>query len=164
MASPKESKFRKITAKAKQLWADEENKLLLKELGTAALLFMGQQQERVKITENNINFPGIYVYSYPSYLSQNTRGKFLLKVGMSEVSVKQRLQQQRRMTEVPEDLMVVRDFPSSEARRLEKFLHEKLKAQQQQTARGGREWFWTTVEEIEALLWEAGFRGKAYYV
>lgn len=99
--------------------------------------------------------PGVYVYSYPQYLSMesiNPEGRGLYKIGASG-SIARRVERQRRQTEVPEDLVLVRAFYSDEPFELEAKFHSILKAanMHQKTTQGGIEWFSCPLAMIDAI-------------
>lgn len=99
--------------------------------------------------------PGVYVYSYPQYLAMEAispEGRGLYKIGASG-SVAQRVERQRRQTEVPEDLVLVRTFYSDEPFELEAKFHNILKAanMHQKSTQGGTEWFSAPLAMIDAI-------------
>lgn len=99
--------------------------------------------------------PGVYVYSYPQYLSMeaiNPDGRALYKIGASG-SVADRVDRQRRQTEVPEDLVLVRVFYDEDPFALEAKIHSILRAanMHQKTTQGGVEWFSCNLALIDAI-------------
>jgi hypothetical protein len=97
---------------------------------------------------------GVYVYSYPMYVSTNGH-ECLLKVGASTVDVYQRVADQQRNTEVPEDLVLLRIYPVSSAQALaveEKF-HKLLSAfgAHASSTTGGTEWFRTSLSALDTI-------------
>lgn len=99
--------------------------------------------------------PGVYVYSYPQYLSMEAvspDGRAFYKIGASG-SIADRVERQGRQTEVPEDLVLVRAFYSDEPFELEKKFHNILKAanMHQKTTQGGVEWFSCNLAMIDAI-------------
>lgn len=109
-------------------------------------------------TINNLDVehkPGVYVYSYPQYLSMESispEGRGLYKIGASG-SIARRVERQRRQTEVPEDLVLVRAFYSDKPFELEAKFHSILKAanMHQKTTQGGVEWFSAPLVMIDAI-------------
>jgi len=109
--------------------------------------------------------PGVYVYSYPQYLAMETispGGTALYKIGASG-SVAQRLERQKRQTEVPEDLVLVRVFYHDDPFEIEKKIHNILKAanMHQKTTQGGVEWFSCNLATIDAIATAMGLGSSA---
>lgn len=121
-------------------------------------------QEVVTPVSSNVEAkPGVYVYSYPQYLAMEAispEGRGLYKIGASG-SVAQRVERQRRQTEVPEDLVLVRTFYSDEPFELEAKFHNILKAanMHQKSTQGGTEWFSAPLAMIDAIA-EAVMMGR----
>lgn len=99
-----------------------------------------------------LQVPGVYVYTYPQYRENPTNGRFLCKIGMTNTTIKERVGRQNRQTEVPEDIEVLLVFQTAMALELEKNIHEAFKDKRQKTKKGGTEWFWTTPQEILDLV------------
>ena len=99
--------------------------------------------------------PGIYVYTYPIYLSNpidNETGKTLFKIGRSD-NVPERLESQRR-TEYPEDLKVIRVYPTNNAVKVEKQVQGVLRAlgRHHSTSGSGTEWYLTNPQELDEMV------------
>lgn len=99
--------------------------------------------------------PGVYVYSYPQYLSMESvspDGRAFYKIGASG-SVANRVERQKRQTEVPEDLVLVRVFYDDNPFELEEKFHSILRAanMHQKTTQGGVEWFSCNLATIDAI-------------
>lgn len=99
--------------------------------------------------------PGVYVYSYPQYLSMESvspDGRAFYKIGASG-KVANRVDRQRRQTEVPEDLVLVRVFYDEDPFGLERKFHSILTAanMHQKTTQGGAEWFSCNLATIDAI-------------
>lgn len=115
--------------------------------------------------------PGIYVYSYPHYLHHPhilgedgvTDTRMMMKVGMSEVNVKERIfGQTAAMPEEPKTLYLftrvgeVRFSDCSDnelLRKTEKQIHGHLEAighRRRGDAGGGKEWFLTNKETVKS--------------
>ena len=107
--------------------------------------------------------PGVYVYSYPQYLSMESvspNGTAFYKIGASG-RVANRIERQARQTEVPEDLVLVRVFYDENPFELEAKFHSILRAanMHQKTTQGGVEWFSCNLATIDAIA--AALKGKA---
>lgn len=105
---------------------------------------------------NKPQFSGVYIYTYPEYLqkaSYNDRPT-LYKIGASKVGTFGRVMSQGRATEVPEDLVLIKEVPSNDPFNLEKYIHNTLKSQgaHKKTTRGGTEWFETTQKNINKII------------
>lgn len=99
--------------------------------------------------------PGVYVYSYPQYLSMESvspNGTAFYKIGASG-RVANRIERQARQTEVPEDLVLVRVFYDEKPFELEAKFHSILRAanMHQKTTQGGVEWFSCNLATIDAI-------------
>lgn len=99
--------------------------------------------------------PGVYVYSYPQYLSMESvspNGTAFYKIGASG-RVANRVERQARRTEVPEDLVLVRVFYDENPFELEAKFHSILRAanMHQKTTQGGVEWFSCNLATIDAI-------------
>lgn len=98
---------------------------------------------------------GVYVYSYPQYLSMEAispDGKALYKIGASSDTDK-RIKRQRRQTEVPEDLVLVRVYHCENAFETENKFHKILSAANfhHKNTLGGTEWFNCNLATIDAI-------------
>jgi len=99
--------------------------------------------------------PGVYVYTYPQYLITELLGpdgRTLFKVGASQATEK-RLAKQRRQTEVPEDIEIVRVYPSQHCFDDEYHFHTVLSqaGHHHKTTRAGTEWFRTSLPMLDAI-------------
>jgi len=99
--------------------------------------------------------PGVYVYTYPQYLITELLGpdgRTLFKVGASQATEK-RLAQQRRQTEVPEDIEIIRVYPSQHCFDDEYHFHTVLSqaGHHHKTTRAGTEWFRTSLPMLDAI-------------
>ena len=118
-----------------------------------------------KQVEDQSGKPGIYVYTLPHYMkhpvieaeSDESRDRTYLKVGMSGVSTKKRIQQQTT-TALPEPPLTLRRYAHPKAkdadyRELEEKMHRHLNAadhnQNRQTG-AGKEWFLTHLPFIDS--------------
>lgn len=106
--------------------------------------------------------PGVYVYSYPQYLSMESvspNGTAFYKIGASG-RVANRIERQARQTEVPEDLVLVRVFYDESPFELEEKFHSILRAanMHQKTTQGGVEWFSCNLATIDAIAAALGLR------
>lgn len=106
--------------------------------------------------------PGVYVYSYPQYLSMEAvspDGRAFYKIGASG-RVANRIERQARQTEVPEDLVLVRVFYDENPFELEAKFHSILRAanMHQKTTQGGVEWFSCNLATIDAIAAALGLR------
>lgn len=104
--------------------------------------------------------PGVYVYSYPQYLSMEAvspDGRAFYKIGASG-KVANRVERQKRQTEVPEDLVLVRVFYDENPFELEEKFHSILRAanMHQKTTQGGVEWFSCNLATIDAIAGALG--------
>lgn len=99
---------------------------------------------------------GVYVYSYPLYLSYPISpldSRTLYKIGASQSGVLRRIERQRRQTEVPEDLKTLRVYLTQNAFEVEEKIHKILTAahHHHQTLSGGTEWFLTSLGLIDTI-------------
>ena len=115
------------------------------------------------IEVQDITGAGVYVYSYPSYLkslsTNNSELCALYKIGASK-NVGKRVDFQRRNTEVPEDLVLVRFYPTEDPFTAEKKIHEvlSLAGLRNQSISGGVEWFKCDIKLIDSLAGLLGLR------
>lgn len=98
---------------------------------------------------------GVYVYTYPQYLLTEILTddqRTLYKVGASQAT-ERRLERQRRETEVPEDIEIIRIYPTEMPFEDEAHFHTILKAagQHHKTTRAGTEWFRTSLPMLDAI-------------
>lgn len=105
--------------------------------------------------ESSVSGAGVYVYSYPQYLSMEAvspNGSAFYKIGAS-MKFSERIKRQRRQTEVPEDLVLVRVFYNDDPFDIERKFHNILTAANlhQKTTQGGIEWFVCNLATIDAI-------------
>lgn len=99
---------------------------------------------------------GVYVYSYSLYLNAPVSpqdGRTLFKVGASHSNTQGRVESQQNSTPVPDDITLLRIFECSDAIKEEKKFHRILSAagHLHQSNHGGKEWFLTSLELIDAI-------------
>ena len=102
---------------------------------------------------------GIYVYALPHYLRypfDPESGRTLMKVGRSDRDVIMRMREQTRTTALPEEPVLLRIYPTDEAKtsEVETRIHKTLRAfDHGRTVErmAGREWFLTTTQALDAL-------------
>lgn len=126
--------------------ASEHDSRLTKTNGTLVDERRWQREEKV---------PGVYVYSYPQYLITELIShdeRTLFKVGASQATSR-RLEQQRRQTEVPEDLEIIRVYPSDFCFDDESHFHTILTraGHHHKSTRAGTEWFRTSLPMLDAI-------------
>jgi hypothetical protein len=109
------------------------------------------------------NLPGVYVYSFPSVLADEQNGLVRLKIGKAGGGATDRVfGQQSSITGWPEPPLLLRVY-SHEALTpgdMEGRLHDALDAVGHDRVGGrrvGREWFWTSLDAIDALARLAGW-------
>jgi hypothetical protein len=103
--------------------------------------------------------PGVYVYSLPHYMRHpydEESGRTLLKVGRADRSVIRRFRDQTRTTALPEDPVLLRVYPTSEAdsQKFERSFHRLLEAADHDRSKartGGTEWFLTSVRFLDEV-------------
>lgn len=107
--------------------------------------------------DNNyiIKEPGVYVYTYPQYLLSEAfdqDNRTLFKIGATG-NLDSRIERQARQTEVPEDLITIRKFPTTNPFDKEENFHSILTAvgHHHKTTSGGVEWFRTSLQAIDAI-------------
>jgi hypothetical protein len=102
---------------------------------------------------------GVYVYTFPHYFRFPTvegTNRTLLKVGMTSKDASERVRQQARLTGVPEDPLLLRVYqhPTRDPRDIEKDFHLLLNAADHSrgdTKTGGKEWFETSIDFLDAI-------------
>lgn len=107
---------------------------------------------------------GVYVFTYPHYWAHKyVEGteRTLLKVGMSTKEAKMRVKQQAKLTGMPEDPLLLRVYqhPVRTPLEVERSFHRLLDAADHDrsgTTTGGREWFITSIEFLDAVAHELG--------
>lgn len=120
-----------------------------------SILIQINTPEKDKKNNETIVSEGVYVYSYPQYLSMelvHPEGKALYKIGASS-NLKSRIDSQRRKTEVPEDLVIVRAFICEDPFKIESKFHTILNSASlhHKTKTGGVEWFNCNIATIDAI-------------
>ena len=112
-------------------------------------------EEMIRLVEKR---GGVYAYSLPHYLNfpcKEDPERYWYKVGFTTGNFDSRILGSHRTTGLPEDPVVRRTYFSAslDPRAMEKKFHKMLKASGLQTdARyGGKEWFATTEEQLDAL-------------
>ena len=127
-----------------------------------------QEMDRQTVEAEQKDIPGIYVYTYPHYLSHAVVGEQVhegtrssssprtyLKIGKSGRSVAERLANQMRGTAIPEKPVLLRIYACDERSLgdMEKRLHEHLRAADHgrtHVKRTGKEWFLTHMELLDS--------------
>lgn len=116
---------------------------------------------------------GVYVFTYPHYFRHPTHqsaefekmpDRTLLKVGFSDVGILERVNQETRGAGVPEHRRVLRAYLTAGAetpfnKEIERQFHDLLdsaghagpKRGSTEHQRGGNEWFYTSVEFLDAI-------------
>jgi hypothetical protein len=120
------------------------------------------KQKRQNDTQSQL--PGVYAYSYPSTMVPDGDGRFLIKVGRS-VDVDNRVATQARRTEMPEDVVHLRTYPSVTPVELEDRVQAELKKRKRhhKTTHGGTEWFRTSLDELDSILESFGVLPSLVY-
>lgn len=115
-------------------------------------------REHERHAKDPLGSTGIYVYSYPQYLRAETvspDSRTLFKVGASGDDLRSRIEFQRKNTEVPEDLIIVRIYPvrTSQVFVMEEKFHKLLTAagHHHVSKTGGTEWFNTSMELLDVI-------------
>jgi len=109
------------------------------------------------------NLPGVYVYSFPAILTDERDGLVRLKVGKAGGGATDRVfGQQSVVTGWPEPPVLLRVYSHETltAIEMEQRLHDVLAAVGHSRVGGrrvGREWFWTSLDAIDALARLAGW-------
>jgi hypothetical protein len=116
------------------------------------------------------NIPGVYVYSFPAILSDEQHGLVRLKVGRAGGGSYDRVfGQQSAVTGWPEPPLLLRVYSHETLTpaEMEGRLHDALAAVGHNRVEGrrvGREWFWTSLDAIDALArlagWTVGFQNR----
>lgn len=122
-----------------------------------------KEVEAVKATAEaeSLGKSGIYVYTLPHYLKHLVdpeSGKTYLKVGRSE-DVNARVFAQGRSTELPEDPVLLRIYPTDDPIAEEHVFHTWLRKADHngaRTRRGGREWFLTSEKFLDHIAESEG--------
>lgn len=97
---------------------------------------------------------GVYVYSYPWYIENpDKNGRVLLKIGASEKGVSGRIDRQKRQTEIPEDVELLRSWNHPNPFIIEERIHNVLKelGLHYKTKRNGSEWYLTHIDAVDAI-------------
>jgi len=103
-----------------------------------------------------LQFPGVYVYSYPSFMEG--RSVFPLKIGKSESSVHARVRQQIAQggAAIPEDPIIICAMRFDQGAGVaESLLHASFKAAR--TTGGGTEWFSIGLKDLRDELAARGY-------
>jgi hypothetical protein len=113
------------------------------------------------------NVPGVYVYSFPAVLAdEQDGGRVRLKVGRAGGGAADRVfGQQSAVTGWPEPPLLLRVYSDEGTTPvdMEIRLHDALDAVDHKRVRGrrvGREWFWTSLDAIDALARLAGWTAR----
>jgi hypothetical protein len=98
--------------------------------------------------------PGVYVYSFPRYLSHPA----LFKIGSTGSDVIERIHEQVRSAAMPEDPVFLRIYQHTAfpPRALERLLHRKLTCSRAPGRLCGAEWFSTDLATIDACAQAVG--------
>jgi hypothetical protein len=116
------------------------------------------------------NVAGVYVYSFPAVLADEQSGLVRLKVGRAGGGSSDRVfGQQSAVTGWPEPPLLLRVYSHDTLTpaEMEGRLHDALAAVGHNRVGGrrvGREWFWTSLDAIDALArlagWTVGFQNR----
>ncbi|MXW58476.1 MAG: GIY-YIG nuclease family protein [Acidimicrobiia bacterium] len=141
------------------------------------------EQQKAEVAEQSVedslkSRSGVYVFTYPHYLrhpthqsseSEKMPDRTLLKVGFSDSGILERVNQETRGAGVPEHRRVLRaylttgaEIPSNKV--IEQQFHDLLdsaghagpKRGSTEHQRGGNEWFYTSVEFLDAIAGALG--------
>ena len=155
----------------------ERNIAALEKIATDTDAFDAEQQ-KAEVAEQNVEESlkgraGVYVFTYPHYLrhpthqsaeSEKMPDRTLLKVGFSDSGILERVNQETRGAGVPEHRRVLRAYLTAGAeissnKEIEQQFHDLLdsaghagpKRGSTEHQRGGNEWFYTSVEFLDAV-------------
>lgn len=112
------------------------------------------------------NIPGVYVYSFPTVLGDERDGLVRLKVGRAGVGASDRVfAQQKTVTGWPEPPLLLRVYSDSgrTPTEMESRIHDALAAVGHERVTGrrvGREWYWTSLDALDALARLAGWKTR----
>jgi len=98
--------------------------------------------------------PGVYVYSLPHYLRHRVDSltqRTYLKVGHSATDAQSRVDSQSKSTALPEDLVLLRIYPTDDSAAEEKEFHKWLEAADHSRSRPKREWFLTSTKFLDRI-------------
>ncbi len=117
------------------------------------------QQQGDALEESLVQLGGIYVYTFPHYWRYPTvegTNRTLLKVGMTTRTATERVRQQARLTGLPEDPLLLRVYqhPTRDPKQLEHDFHVLLDSAghtRSPSRTGGREWFETSIDFLDAV-------------
>lgn len=136
------------------------------------------EQQKAELAEQNVedslkSRSGVYVFTYPHYLlypthqsaeSEKMPDRTLLKVGFSDSGILERVNQETSGAGVPEHRRVLRAYLTTEGetpshKKIERQFHDLLdsaghagpKRNSTEHQRGGREWFYTSVEFLDQV-------------
>lgn len=122
---------------------------------TLAVSTDGPAVESVFDRPESLQFPGVYVYSYPAFMGTE---RFPLKIGKSESSIYARVRQQTvgGGAAIPQDPVIVCAIRSEkDAGAIEARLHASFR--RHRTQGGGTEWFNITLQELRAEFIARGY-------
>lgn len=136
------------------------------------------EQQKAEVAEQTVEDSlmgrsGVYVFTYPHYLrhpthesaeSEKMPDRTLLKVGFSDIGILKRVNQETRGAGVPEHRRILRAYLTAGAKtpsskEIERQFHDLLdsaghagpKRGSTEHQRGGNEWFYTSVEFLDAI-------------
>lgn len=155
----------------------ERNIAALEKIATDTDVFEDEQL-KAEVAEQSVEDSlngrsGVYVFTYPHYLrhpthqsseSEKMPDRTLLKVGFSDSGILKRVNQETSGTGVPEHRRVLRAYLTTEGeipsnKKIERQFHDLLdsaghagpKRGSTEHQRGGREWFYTSVEFLDQV-------------
>ena len=133
-------------------------------------------QDRQTVEAEGKDIPGIYVYTYPHYITHPVLGRqdhegtrsisnprTYMKIGKSGRNVAERLANQMRGTAVPEEPVLLRIYACDEVsiNDVEKRLHDHLRSADHGRTRMkglGKEWFLTHLDFVDATAHLLGLK------
>lgn len=118
---------------------------------------IGAASEMLERTAESLD--GVYVYTFPTYyrtVQKSDPERFLYKIGKTNHSSEERIKEQQRSTNMPEDPWILRVYRSSTLTPIdiEKRFHSILVAAGHGRApgkRAGREWFFTNLDFLDEI-------------
>ena len=155
----------------------ERNVAILETIVTDTDAFEAEQQ-KAEVAEQSVENglkgrSGVYIFTYPHYLlhpthrsteSEKMPDRTLLKVGFSDSGILERVNQETSGAGVPEHRRVLRAYLTTEGetpshKKIERQFHDLLdsaghagpKRGSTEHRRGGREWFYTSVEFLDQV-------------
>lgn len=141
------------------------------------------EQQKAEVAEQNVEDSlkgraGVYVFTYPHYMrhpthqsaeSEKMPDRTLLKVGFSDRGILERVNEETKGAGVPEHRRVLRAYLADRAeirsaKEIERQFHDLLdsaghagpKRGSTEHQRGGNEWFYTSVEFLDAIAGALG--------